>query len=822
MSSKPFTSYIDDTEIKLQDNITVDWDIYTMATFNAAIVKANALNGFDPISIKRDEIEIFGGRVETSSPVFSSGGRYMAITGFDNTVRLRDYKTAIRTIVASTTADALADILSETPFDIETDGVFEYITALDSWETWIDFCVDLDNIVSGGVELDLDSTVEISQEVAAGTYTLCNVGLKTNFMYDGAQHRLYIFARDSTNAIYYFHSIDGVTWASVNTGFNSQSNAFSVGWSGSAVYLFLDDGTNTDFLRGTIASATGVITWVASIGNIFADTVRFGPVFDDDFHVWVIRDNAGGEAWESADDGATWNNIFGPGANELWAIGQVGSDGDMTGITLDTVASDLEEWTWDRSAASFTFTAKIMNEDDVDGMDLCQDLVHNIYFAYHDGTDLFYGSNQSGGWADDTIAFASLNTYSVGCEGRNMYLYTSSNLGVQLRKIYNVTILDTWTNADGAVSTPSFISCPRGYLQDGQFAIFCATIDGGDDVYVIIHSPVGIRIGEGSTTARFVTQNIVASVAFTSWGLLTADGVGISNGVDVLWDIQTGGGVDLVTDQTAAFDINLAGVDPVETTIQINCVLDDNGTDPYVYSFDITERTDNLNIETDGEDAYTGVSKLAELAGAEFWVEDDGDGTYTVYFSTRRGEDKSGWIILKCATTSDEPDTKANIKVLSPTYDWTDFANAVLFIGGLDTGGDRVSAEVQDNESIASRGQEFWITVRDAEVTTTSMARQRAVLELNKRNSVTIRIRGEFVDKLSSNSIKIGDSVTLIGEWHDADLKVDGSYRIVALNRTWGVGGGEQVTAEFTNRMKPAQYYNYLQKVDSLERVSTQ
>ena len=117
-------------------------------------------------------------------------------------------------------------------------------------------------------------------------------------------------------------------------------------------------------------------------------------------------------------------------------------------------------------------------------------------------------------------------------------------------------------------------------------------------------------------------------------------------------------------------------------------------------------------------------------------------------------------------------------------------------------------------------GQEYWITVRDAEVTTRAMGRTRAALELEDRNAVVERIAASFIDKHSANDVGIGDSVTLISEWLDGDLKIEGSHRVVVLNRSWGPAG-EQVGAEFTNRMQKAQYYNYLRETDDHARWIT-
>lgn len=350
-----------------------------------------------------------------------------------------------------------------------------------------------------------------------------------------------------------------------------------------------------------------------------------------------------------------------------------------------------------------------------------------------------------------------------------------------------------------------------------------ATIDNADDLRIMIYHQYGARLAEGETAAQVQITNITADAAFTNWGIITTAGnADIQDGVSYQV-YSVGPAVLLVDGALPNFDLQLAGVNNTYNPITVYMNFDGaGGDDPIVYEFSITERIDYIVFSTDGESCYTAISDLAAAAGADFWVENNGDGTYMVHFSTRRGEDKSSWLILKCASTTDKPNVAANVKVLSTTYDWSDFANSILFIGGVSDTGDRVEVEVQDTDDVIARDQPYWITIRDASVTTTALGRTLAALELNKRNSVVIRIMGEFVDKNDSNDISIGDSVNLIGEWSDADLKIEGSHRIVRLSRSWGTGGGERVSAEFTNRMKPAQYYNYIQKIDSLERVSVQ
>ncbi len=825
MTNKPYTLKLGGVEKETRDTITVDWSVDNIGAFNASLKEDEYVRGFTRTQILRGGVQIFDGRVEKPSANYGSGGMPADLSGFDWTARLRDFLTTSQSIVDTDTATALDAIMSETDFLIDVEGEYEYITALEEWSTWIDFVIDVDFYYHATVEIDLTKDTWISQTVNDATdYTLPNMGLKGAFMYDGGtQHRLYLWARDTSNNIWYFHSTDGVTWTAVDSRFNAQSDAWSVGWSGSEVYLFYYDGANTDFSLGIVDNATGTIGWVLTTNNIFANDIRFGPVFDDNWDVWVIRNSGGGIAYESTDLGVTWNNRFGPGADELWGLAQVGSDGDMYGICLDTVDEDIEEWLWDRSAGTFAFTQKIADQSNINGLDVVQDAALNMYVTWVPGTSSIYlASNQSGGWLQATVtSTTSFDTFDTSCDGYNCYVFYGNAAGFQAKKYHSSDLLESWVNTSAQnplIGTPHHLTTTRCYLQDGKVAIYCGVAGalGGDSLQSAIWEQKGARITEGETDGYFYTYAITASPAMTSWGILTADGVQIQDGSSVLWDIQNAAPPFqvLVDDETAPFDLDISGVDPAYNSIWIYCYLNDSGTDPYVYEFDITEKIDAVTIDTDYEDCFTAVRNLANLAGAEYYVTYDGT-NWTLHFTTRRGEDKSDWLVFKTAKTGDEPSTVANIRVIDKQYDWSNYANVVLVKG---SGG--VVGSVRDNAEIDEMEQEYWISITDGDIITTSMARQRAYQELVKRNSVTQRISGEFIDKNDSNDVEIGDSVTLIVEWLDADLKIEGSQRIVKLRREGGTNG-ERVAADFSNKIKAAQYWNYIRQIDDHGRWIT-
>lgn len=835
MTAHPYTFKIGGTTKGHKGNISIDWDVDTIDTFSCVLREAEELNGFDSMTIERDDVELFAGRIETPRIQFGSQGKPMPVDGFDWTARLKDFLTTSQSIVNSTTVAALTAILSETDFATSVVGTFEYITALQDWDatshvmlttipTYTNTCIEYD-----------PSDIEIDNEFADGRTIadFATPGLHTAFFYDGATERYYCFTREG-NDIFYYHSTDGLAWTRVDSTVNSNSAAWSVAWHDSKVYLFVFDGANTDFWRGTINDGTGAISWTAlfnPVGSIFGGggTIRFGPVWDDGGHMWVVEASATGSAWESTDDGATWGvaaapNFSAPANHTLWAVLPQGTDGDMYGFVVDVPNDDLEEWFWDRSGGTFTYVVKIeTTSNDIDNLDGGSNADYRPQIAWTDsGKGWFAKRDDGGGWTTDLLQATTVLWTHISVDmGECAYVLRNSGWGTLISKYKDgVQISDTDYDARAWGPAGAIINCAAVHPYDEQVGIFGCGRDGDSDGWFFLYDPTGIRLNRGQTSGDFTTDTVNASGAMVSWGILTASGVGIENGADVLWDIlKAADSSVLANDKTAAFDLDVEGVSAAETAIKIKGQLDDNGTDPYVYEFDITEKTDDVSLDTDYEDCYTGMMKLAVLAGAEVYVTYDGT-TWTVVLTTSRGSDKTATVVLKTASTADEPDTRANVKVLEKIFDWSSYANAIFLTGGTDGDGNRITAEVRNNTEIASVGQEHWFRISDDEITTNAMARQRVYQELIKRNSVVLRITGEFVDKYDTTMIEIGDTVVLISEWNDGALKISGSHRIVKLHRSAGVDG-EQVSAEFSNKMKTAQFWNYMKLTDDHGRWIT-
>lgn len=820
MSSKPYSLLVDDLVKKITGNIVLDWNVDNIATFNANLTEAEHMSGFNDIIVKRGGVEIFGGRIEKPTSTFGVIGRPMPISGFDWTAILKDYPTTSQSIVDSdteTTLDAILSEIGDITVNPSLTGPFEYITALQDWDTSLEFLTTIPTLTNICIEYD-PTDLEIDDEFRTGT--IADFGIAGGFncfyfngtLYGGTTEWFYVFTREG-NDIYYYLSPDGETWTRTDSGVNCTTSDWAVGYNNQKVYLLVWDGADTDSYRGTINVGTGLIGFVLIGNNILGgNKIKAGPIFDDSDHIFVVSDPATGAIHESIDDGLTFPQIAVGAANHnIWGVLPTGSDGDAYSFVVDTANNDMEEWFYDRSAGTHTFLRKIANTNgDIDSWSGAINANYRPWISWLDSTNLYEYVLIGGAWTGETVT-TNGSYHKIVCDGAECaYLFTNDAAGSTLRK-YRDGVEENETSyiSEDWGTSGLEVGASRAYTSEGNPGVFFCALDAGDDGWFILTDPTGLRINNGSASGSFETDIVTASGSFQSWGMLTAEGVGIGNGADVLWDIlKSADSSELASDEVAPFDLDLAGVPTTETSIIVNGELTDNGTDPYVYEFDITEKTDNVSLDTDYEDVYTAVKKLANLAGAEFYVEKEDDGTYTLYFTVRRGEDKSDWITLKCASSTDEPSIVANIKVFSKLDDWSDYANVVMVVGGTDSDGNRIIGECRDNDEISDKEKEYWYILRDGDVETSGMARQRAYVELTKRNSPRERISAEFIDKQSSTELEIGDSVTLLGMWKDPALNINGSYRIVHLKRIGGTSG-EQVTADFSNRLKEASYWNY-------------
>ena len=795
------------------------------------------LVAFTTITVEREGVEIFGGRVERPGIDFSRAGSEIKPSGFDYTIKLTDYLAPKASIVDTPTAAALATIITNTPFALSIESAFSYISDLITFETTLEFlgftfsnaCIEYDL-----EETELDHTIRLNAVSSLGFG-----GGSSCFYYDGATKRFYVFYIDVTgDDLYYEHSVDGVNWIQVDTGLNprhtGEHERWSVAWYNNKVWLFVmdDDLPHTDLWRGTINDGTGTIAWDGGfnpVNNIFSDNIQAGPVFDDTGHIWVIQDDGlANHGYESTDNGATWNLRFSgdpfPVNETILGILPVGVDGDMYVFVMDAPNGDLEEWLWDRSAGTFTFQVKI---EDIDAF-IAQnafdcasfiDYVPALVWETQSGADagLWYADKTGGAWnthqlIDVNLIIKGNPGVSISCD-QGITAYVFANIADGPKAVaYKIIAGVPGPQIDLGFS--GFVQSPRTCLQDGEILVFLEYLDASLYPHFRIFGPTGIRLTRGQANGWFRSTTITASAAIIQWGYCVGAGVELE---DCAWSVLkastnallgTGG-------QHVPFDIDAATDGTAETEIKIRVDLTDTGVDPYVFFLAVSEVIDEVTLDLDYEDVYTALRKWIALSGGEIWL-DSGD---VLHVAATRGSDKSDRVILKNSKTSDYPEVEPNIMVVSRDPDWAPYANAIQVIGA-GTGDDRVEATVRDQAAIDEWG-EHWYPHRNPDIQTVGAAYTVGTIELARRSVVIDRIIAIILDEYDPGDIGIGDTVHVVAEFGDnVATKLDADMRVVSLSRSWDAGG-EHVTLELINLVLASEYWRYLTSISDLMRWIT-
>ena len=809
------------TEKKLKEILTVDYSVHDIDVFSCTFLDVKKTDAFAHISVERDDVEIFGGIIETPITGYGTAGTTKPLQGKDWTALLKHYLTDFQSLVDVSTDAALTAVLSNTGFSHNIDGEIAYISDSIEYDTTCEF-LEFD---FQGCCIEYLQTAERSSEPDTDVNVLPDPEFRSAFFYDGTTKRQYLFYGTGGTLRYRWTDDCGATWsAEIDTTLSIVGNNFSVAWYDTKVYVFREDGAgNTDFHRGTINDGTGAVTLGLIAGNIFANWMQAGPFFTANGNIWVVENTGGNnDAWESVNDGVAWNNRFTGTEVLMYMLPKLDGE-DMWLIEFDAGNTHLELWDWDKSLTTQAFVNLIRNcaGDVIEHVAGCQTANYRIRLAYSDDANelWFRGANTAQTWGTErsvTVGMAALGTQAFHiCADRYFYAYVAVMDGAGFRIAKGSET--TWSAlAAGVAQQGANVSAPASGLWDGEVGCFFSFIGFNDDLWFYLMDPVGIRLDGGTPTGYFVTTTITASGAMVFWGWVT--GIGTQT-EDMLFSVlKAGDDSVLVDNQGIPFDMRVAGVPETELTIKIRCDMTDTGTDPLLEEFDYSEYVDEVTIDTDFEDAYVGVMKIAALAGAEVWVTYDGT-TYTVQFSERRGEDKSNYITLKNGHTSERPDVKPNIKVITKTADWESFSNAIQVLGAGTPGVDRIEEELKDWDSIENLGLTKWAVIRNQDILTDAMARTIAAIELAARNDVVERIDGLILDTYESGAIEIGDFVWVVADFKDApEEEVNASLRIIRLIRQFSADGGEKVEVEIINRIKTSEYWNYLGKISDLER----
>lgn len=792
-------------------SLTINENVGAIGTWNSVRAEIEALAPFSVITVEREGIEIFGGRIEQPGIDFSRAGSEIRPSGFDYTIRLTDFLTPQASIVDTATATALAAILINTPFTLIIIDTFSYITDPTIFDTHCEFI----DFTFSNTCIEFEKTDEVLVE-AIDEAAACNLpsgpGYRACF-WDGTRHFLLFI---SAGTLWYTSSTDcGATWAGV-TDTTIAAVDFSTLWDGSFVYLFVRTALGqTQTWRSAIVGAvltfawrdTGAWGWITS-----------GPHVDNEGHLWFT---VGNSIYESVDGGATWNIMGNAGANRTthYIFQQGLQVGDISVIVHNNNLNDLEEWLWDESATNFALVRKIDDLAVVGYVSGGQDGDYGKHLCWTDGVPalLYNFAAENAAW-DTTISMvpgAGFQDFAFQISadgGLYAYVTTLTAAGWRVRKT-SLASPGSWTAMAGPAPGVDRVQSPMTFLSDGLYSTFFIAEALDNDIFYMLPDPTGMRLTANETTGYFLTNTITATGAFVKWGYCAATGVQLA---DTDWSVRLAADGTLLGmgGQQPTFDMDIASGGTVETSIKIRVDFTDTGDDPYVSEISVSEKIDEVTFETDFEDTYTGMKKWVRLSGAEFWL-DKNDVLHVAY---ARGSDKSDRIILKNSKTSDYPDVEPNIKVVARNPDWAPYANVIYVIGA--EGPPRIEVEVRDQPGIDEHG-EHWYCHRDPDIQTTAMAQTVGAIELARRSVVIDRIRAVILDEYDPKDIEIGDWVWVVAEFgEDVRTKLNSSMRVVSLNRSWGPSG-EQVTLDLINLISASEYWTHLTTISDLTRWVT-
>jgi len=107
-------------------SLTISESVSQIGSWSASLPTVRDLAAFAPVTVTKDGVAVFGGRLQEPTNRFSRGGSVNNVRGFDYSVKLTDYLTPYSSIVDSSTAVAIDTILANTPFTASIESTFGY------------------------------------------------------------------------------------------------------------------------------------------------------------------------------------------------------------------------------------------------------------------------------------------------------------------------------------------------------------------------------------------------------------------------------------------------------------------------------------------------------------------------------------------------------------------------------------------------------------------------------------------------------------------------------------------------------------------------
>jgi len=752
--------------------------------------------GLATMKLYRDGVELMQGFVD------SPGSRYMGgssspLKGLGYDGNLRRYLTHTATITNVTAEELVDEILAESPSAHGiTKGVVDTFPSLlqppTEFTTAWQFA--LWTFVNTGIEFSEDE--DYFETIDAGNPALPNSVYGCSFF--NRVYKFYLY-NDAGTIKYRTRDVDGTVTAEVSLGIATAGD-FTVHLSDEKVYLWNDDGANTDFYRGTITGTTiniALVTGNTIVGSFIDGAAEFSNPNDKVF----IFD--GSDLYRSVDDGATMVNVDSVPANHtiMWLFVRAADD-DLHVIVHDSVAEDIELWTYDDGTTTLAFSEKIDDLEfhlQVHGDQNANDSCHLVW-EFAAGLGIAYSWWVEGGSPSAPAEKGKAATHHVmvvADKVADAWLLVNYGGGTEIIGLVEGAYT-TETATSTVIAAGETIGGPCNHHSEEQVLVYFVATSGINMVDIQL-SMNHIHLVEGETSGTFESPVQTASGSFTEWGILAVTGDVLA---DVTWDIEDNLSVDLLTGLVTDVDLDAAGLDPLETQIKMEGNFDQAGVpDPYITAVELSERSNKItSIPCDLENFESFLKKVARIVGAEFDLNTDD----TLDFVLALGTDRSATITLEDGV---------NIENVTRDPDYRSFANVVTVLGAGTKGVDRVEVHIRDLDDIAIRG-EFWApAIRDQELTTAEMVYNKGVEAAAQRGTVLERISFDFIDTYDTGAFSRGDTINLkVKKW-----EMDQSVRLMVITRKWG-SSGEKVSAEAINVLRATDVFTYLAALDDIRR----
>jgi len=328
------------------------------------------------------------------------------------------------------------------------------------------------------------------------------------------------------------------------------------------------------------------------------------------------------------------------------------------------------------------------------------------------------------------------------------------------------------------------------------------TLNGGDQggvqrIDTYLFPPYGIGLSSGETTGTFHSSSIVADGDFERWGILSATQI---VGDEVTYDVETAGGVDIVTGLKLDADLYSSGVPNTDTTIVLEVTLAKTGVNyPYVQAIYVNERWTKIDgVTYDFESIGAWLDKVKRQVGGEW----DLDSSNVLTFVDELGSDHSATVTLQ---------EGVNCKSITVDDLFDSYANVVVV-----TDNSSITQTIRNTSEIDANG-EFWYVIRDPEMSSDGLAWNRGSVAVAILSQGAKVINVDFMDDQSGRTIAgildRGDTVRVV----NPKTGTTQSARIVEITRQFD-SKGESVSAQLVNSGRAKGVIDFWAEIEDIRR----